>query len=53
MAYSAGFLGQCQKNERISRLLWEIKKSGPVIHILGGCQMRCPACSNLPGIVHL
>jgi len=53
MAYSAGFRGQYRENERISRLLFEIKKREPVIHILGGCKIACSACSNLSGIVHL
>jgi len=53
MAYSTGLRGQYRENERISRLLFAIKKRGPVIHILNGCHLCHPACSNLPGIVHL
>lgn len=53
MPYSAGFRGQYREIERIRRLLFKIKKRGLVIHILSDCQMACPVCSNLSGIVHL
>jgi transposase len=53
MTYSAGFRGRYRKNERTSHLLFEIKKRGPVIHILVVSQMAWSACSNLSGSVHL